>query len=218
MKERGGWSFLSLNVSATAAMTQVDPTTLEYAQEHGIACNKEGIPKLQIRASQYGGLGVFANTNIKQGQTLLREDSVMVFTQHLDSEGNLKIDPNELTAGYVKLSSDTRGDLMQLAAQQGTQDHLDKLKSIASINNYAAEITDGKQKCRLALFFSRINHSCAPNTVFSFRTEPGITSKVVLQSVTDIPQDSEITINYLDDKWAANRLRFYMHLSPLWQA
>lgn len=128
-------------------MKQVDPKTLEYAKEHGVVVNRAGIPRLHIRPSQYGGLGNFANTDIKQGQNLLREDSVLVLTQHLDSEGYVEIDKAELSTQYAKLSTATQAEVMRLAALQSQQSDLAKLKSIASVNNYAAEIDDIWQKC-----------------------------------------------------------------------
>lgn len=181
-------------------MAGSNPTTVAFAVNRGVQLNENHQPLLLIKNTPPRGLGVFANTDIRQGSCMLIEDSVLYFTQHKDADGDLEIDEDELTAQYQNLPAAVQQDLMALHTPNDDGKGHTPLKRIAAVNSYDAESVDGMHRSRLSLFFSRTNHSCAPNAIARFRSDVH-TGRIVLHAATDIPKDTEITFNYLDDDW-----------------
>ena len=65
-------------------------------------------------------------------------------------------------------------------------------------------LDDEEEEKGLYLFFSRVNHSCAPNCVINFDKN----RNVILVAITKIGRGQEILINYLDPSRGENLLRF----------
>ncbi|KAI1776681.1 hypothetical protein F4818DRAFT_457410 [Hypoxylon cercidicola] len=170
----------------------------------------------EIRPSPGKGQGLFATRAIRRGERLIRESPLISLSPQEDTRTHWwrflymkfeSLSPED-QAKYLELSylpnkfpDHVNRISFFLSADQGVKDEdvkakadfLIKIMSIYAVNN--AEINDdGDSGSGIFPTFTRINHSCVPNTVWAYQPS---TQEVEVCANRNIAVDEEITVSYV---------------------
>ncbi|KAI1764292.1 hypothetical protein GGR53DRAFT_466561 [Hypoxylon sp. FL1150] len=170
---------------------------------------------LEMRESPEKGLGLFATRAILRGERLIQEKALISLTGYEDftpvwwKHLYLKFEnlSPEDQAKYLDLSYIPRQFLpvwdrmVEFLRSEGlSSEDLDakfnfliKLMSIWYVNNAEILLPNELHGSGVFLTYTRINHSCVPNTNWNF---DGGSMTMWVTAIQDIAEDEEITISY----------------------
>ena len=145
------------------------------------------------------GRGLVATRLLQPGGLVHKEKAVMLVSMD-ENNNNFK---GDIMEQFNNLSPEMKQHYLSLNCI--TRSGHNKIHQICISNNVLAKSVTYEEDIR-ALFikFSFINHSCAPNCVFSFDEE----RNVFVRAVTKINPGEEITINYMDPSRGVSILRY----------
>jgi hypothetical protein len=164
----------------------------EHYRIHKQSCK----PPFKIEKIPGKGKGMMANTFIPQGTLILSERPIMitnVITDIKDVSSHL----DNLRVAVSKLESKKKRQLFRLYNARPDLQILGLFGSNSISLPHTNSKTDSAYMPRAAVFptLSRINHSCAPNVVWSWNDQRNCEE---LRAAVDIAPDSELTASYVD--------------------
>lgn len=183
----------------TAPAPAID--TALFARNNGVTRDSSGTLHLVIKKTTDMGHGVFAKVDILQGTTMLIEEPTLILSAPRDQKNKLVLDVKEVNHEISKLSANSRRQIQRLTSIIEDPERASN-KDRVEVNCHDVAQRNGTSQCGVSLFYSRINHSCAPNAEHVWRPEVG-TGRMVLQAIADIQDGEQITINYLGNDWAS---------------
>jgi len=181
------------------AKREADPTLLEVES-----------PLVVVKPAEGKGKGLFTTRKIQAGEILLREKPLLS-VEHDENEEPPSLD--DVCANFYKLSVENQKKILCLRSRHPSQiannieeddEDYTELERIISLNLREQKNEAGKSV--LVVYEKSIftNNSCSPNamkaTVTSWDSNkigPGDT--VVVKAIKDIPENTEVTINYLSN-------------------
>jgi len=134
------------------------------------------------------GLGLVATRNINQGEVILSEDPLL-FINNDDNE-ILK----SLNSQFENLSAENKKKVICLCDPDPEGEEDQKIRRIFTVNRIQANHANGS-----ALYptIPRINHSCSPSVVWSWKN--GNTRRKEVRALHSIKEGEELCSNYIDD-------------------
>ncbi|TKA52789.1 hypothetical protein B0A53_04485 [Rhodotorula sp. CCFEE 5036] len=160
-------------------------------------------PPWKVESFGGKGSGAVASRPIERGERLIAERPLCIWPNNLSEEEARRL--------FEAMSPTEQKVFMDLARTEGTGavGNLDDIRAKRATNGFSIPLLDaqGASKgvagmvfpkiARLIaayLLLARINHSCAPNCAQAMNYS---TLRMEVYSVTDIPQSSELSIEYL---------------------
>lgn len=151
----------------------------------------------RIDESPGKGKGMFAASDIEQGQEILSEQPVIFISE--TEHSMVMLGDRVMTCFAQSLSEPDRSTFMTLSYHAGDEARQlnetgDPVRAhlltefLASLFPYESDA-----KKYLALETARVNHSCIPNARVVFNSETGVSH---LRAITDINKNNEILISY----------------------
>jgi len=138
------------------------------------------------------GMGMIASRDIKQGETILKEDPVLV----LDLMAPEPERHSTLLAQFNKLGDRDKRKIEALYDFDPEGDANTKIMRIFKSNSIQVGFSD--TPAGLYPTVARINHSCSPNVVWSWKKGKEKFRKEV-RALTNISRGQELCTNYIDD-------------------
>ena len=139
-----------------------------------------------IKESPGKGLGMFATTDIQKGTRILTEKPFFTLATSPELSWSDPYAPNDISEAFDRLTNRKRLKYMQLHCPK--RKDCSVLVSIYEANCY--EMGQGDCICYEA---SRINHSCVPNSHYSWNDN---IRRLTVHAVKDIHEGEEITVSY----------------------
>jgi len=173
-------------------------------------------PKYEIRCTERTNLGVFASRSIEEKVVIFRDTAISIARSTLPEQltplllDYLFAHPSNLAWELFPNSEDLQQIFQQNpdvekrfrfigetfhSRSNWEKDKCIRLAAICSINAHRGRAdpyaSDERFECRLFPLGSRLNHACFPNSVILFEG-----NSIVVQSITPISCDEEITVRY----------------------
>ena len=177
--------------------------------------------KYRVDQTQDAGRAMFAEIALTAGEMILSEAPLEVLPIGLKDTYNApgffgKGSHNggdHLERLYTKMTAAKQAQIDALHNVAGPfEDEKARFKSLVALNAFDDEDKDEKGQPRTTLYvynaISRINHSCRPNAMVDYNKNEG-GGMGTLYALTNIPQDGEITINYMSTEKEAFQTRYY---------
>ena len=176
--------------------------------------HKTDCPLLVVRPVEGKGMGLFTTRKVKAGRMLLKEKPLLLMEYEDEEDQKDKYMPmTTIEAEFNKLSVEDKNKIYGLRSLEGPvasmKDVHDqnsiKLGNIIGANAYEIKYQNGEVKMAVYEKHMRINHSCKPNVSkasWSSWTsgEPGAGDILVVKALQDLPKNTELLNNYLDDQ------------------
>ncbi|GAA5957351.1 hypothetical protein JCM8115_006965 [Rhodotorula mucilaginosa] len=150
-------------------------------------------PPWKVESFGGKGSGAVASRPIERGERLIAERPLCIWPNNLSEEEARRL--------FEAMSPTEQKVFMDLARTEGTGavGNLDDIRAKRATNGFSIPLLDaqGASKGVAGMVFpkiARINHSCAPNCAQAMNYS---TLRMEVYSVTDIPQSSELSIEYL---------------------
>jgi len=159
----------------------------KHWKKHKTACKC-----FTVEAIPEKGFGIVATRKIKQGETILAEDPVLILDIARPQEEKVETLVND----FEKLSLFDKSRVENLYDSDPEADCMLKVVRIFKSNS----IQVGNSYPGLAGLYpniARINHSCAPNVVWSWTN--GNKQRKEVRALTDVNPGEELCTNYIDD-------------------
>ena len=162
----------------------IDPIPIDHkdsAQRH----HSQEVPKFIgpyiVKASPGKGQGIFAARDLSRGQRVLVDTPFFVITKPYNYHKVLR--------AFEGLSFTNRKQYMQLSCP----DRLDDVQLTDVMRIFEANCFNIGEKAAIFLKATRFNHSCLPNTYYSWSETR---AEIVFHSMVSIPKGEEMTICY----------------------
>ncbi|EDR10226.1 uncharacterized protein LACBIDRAFT_316886 [Laccaria bicolor S238N-H82] len=168
----------------------------------------------RVRASPFGGLGVFATRPIRTGDLIVAERPLLIsprgFEMRVESKGLTQAERIQVTMQEweerldvaVKRMTDENRKVFMALANSHTEDRSGPIQGIVRTNGYRVPgLYDGHEGDNTRAYtavmnvMSRINHSCSPNTCHRFEMA---SLSFELRAIRDIRQGEELFYSYCD--------------------
>ena len=134
-----------------------------------------------VKESLGKGQGIFASRNIVRGERILVDKPFLAVTKPYNDEKVLE--------EFERMPFAKRREFMQLHCPDRSDDiHMTDVMSIFEANSFNIG-----HSAAIFLTATRFNHSCLPNTYYSWNEQRG---EIVLHAMIDVAQDEEMTICY----------------------
>ena len=160
------------------------------------------------------GKGVIATRKIKKGDVVMMEKPVLV----LDKGGN-NYNPEDLsfTEQFMKQPKKIREEILDLHHERPEESNfLLKLFDIFNCNNIGIDVGIGSSSGQAVyLNISRLNHSCSPNVVWSYKRSNMIMKEV--RALRDIDVGEELSATYLGNNVFATSSERRIQLQKSWK-
>lgn len=144
-----------------------------------------------VKAIDGKGFGMVASRKIKQGDVILTEEPVLTANMALSQDDRNSF----LISQFSKLSLADKERVDSLYDNDPEEDA--KMKVVRIFKCNSIQICESESMAGLYPNIARINHSCAPNVVWSW-TKDNVRQKQV-KALIEIEAGEEICTNYIDD-------------------
>ena len=162
--------------------------------------SKALINMVDVEETESKGRGWFATEDIPAGTQLISERPLI----KLETPYSPSME-QAVWSAFRRLERDERDRFLSLSHNGKPGHDSETVHSIFENNSYEWDEQAGRIYVGVFLHASLINHNCQPNAVFDIDF---VTSIGQLRSIVDIPQGTEVTINYLDDgEWISTSER-----------
>lgn len=168
--------FYAASTAVTNAMPIDDEETMQFSQPPG-----PPIGPYTVKTSPGKGQGVFATREVRRGERVLVDKPFFVVTRPWGT--------HKVLSAFELLPLPMRQQYMQLYCPDRSDDQY--MTDVMRI--FEANCFNIGDQAAMFLTATRFNHSCLPNTYYSWNKKR---NEIVVHSMIDIPDGEEMTICY----------------------
>jgi hypothetical protein len=170
-------------------------------------------PCWEVRAVPGRGHGIFATRDIEPGTAILTERPLVTFTNLGAGEAITERFKEEVARRFKLLRLEEQTAVLALHCPEVAGEGAERVLAILKANGL--EAWTGEDAVDLYQTFSRINHSCRPNTIQRLRAD-GEGRQVTMTAVRRVAAGEEILWCYSNAPFRSGQARRHALAFPCW--